>query len=170
MSFEVGPLRAMAHPVRLQILSLLTGAELSATEVAQELGITQANASYHLRQLLAAGLLVVAEERSIRGGVAKIYRHPHETPTRRSASPGTDRVFVQALANELVRRASLRRTEGRNTSTDAELWVEPEAWTEAVDAVLAASVRLHAAARPPRTPGTIRTSTTAVLFQMEADR
>ena len=31
-------LRAVAHPVRLRILSLLTGTELSAAEVARELG------------------------------------------------------------------------------------------------------------------------------------
>ena len=39
-------LRATAHPVRLQILSLLTGAEMSAAEVARELDLTHANASY----------------------------------------------------------------------------------------------------------------------------
>ena len=42
-------LRALAHPVRLRILSLLTGADLTAADVARELGITHANASYHLR-------------------------------------------------------------------------------------------------------------------------
>ena len=171
MSFEVESLRALAHPVRLQMLSLLTGAELSATEVAHELNITQANASYHLRQLLSAGLVVVAEERPIRGGVAKIYRHPQEiaSPTRRSGA-GADRLFAQALAAEMVSRAELRREQGRGTSTDAELWVEPDVWTEVVDAMTNASQRLHAAARPPRSPGTIRTSTTTSLFEMETDR
>ena len=38
-------LRALAHPVRLRILSLLTGADLTAADVARELGITHANAS-----------------------------------------------------------------------------------------------------------------------------
>ena len=61
-------LRAVAHPVRLQILSLLTGAELSAAEVARELGLTHANASYHLRVLAEAGEVVVAGEEKIRGG------------------------------------------------------------------------------------------------------
>ena len=48
---EVASLRAVAHPVRLRILSLLTGTELSAAEVARELDLTHANASYHLRVL-----------------------------------------------------------------------------------------------------------------------
>ena len=42
-------LRALAHPVRLRILSLLTGADLTAADVARELGLTHANASHHLR-------------------------------------------------------------------------------------------------------------------------
>ncbi len=78
MSLEVTGLRALAHPLRLRILSLLTGTELSAAEVARELGVTHANASYHLRQLAAAGEVVVAGEERIRGGVAKRYRHPWE--------------------------------------------------------------------------------------------
>ena len=57
---ETSSLRAMAHPLRLRMLSLLTGAELSAAEVARELGITHANASYHLRVLLDACELEVA--------------------------------------------------------------------------------------------------------------
>ncbi|MGI8954187.1 MAG: helix-turn-helix domain-containing protein, partial [Nocardioidaceae bacterium] len=42
MSSEVATLRAPAHPVRLQMLSLLTGAAMSAAELARELHITQA--------------------------------------------------------------------------------------------------------------------------------
>ncbi len=74
MSLEderISDLRATAHPLRLQMLSLLTGAELSAAEVARELDVSQANASYHLRLLLDAGLLVIASEENVRGGRAK---------------------------------------------------------------------------------------------------
>jgi DNA-binding transcriptional ArsR family regulator len=166
MSLKVGSLRALAHPVRLQMLSLLTGAQLSATEVAHELGISQANASYHLRQLLAAGEVVVAEERVIRGGVAKIYRHPHEAPPAAAAEDGAHRLWTQALATELVRRAE-HRAPGHAGSTDAELWVDPGTWQEVVDTVMEAAKRLHAAARPPRAEGTVRTSTTVSMFLME---
>ena len=55
------PLRAFSHPLRLRLLSLLTGTAMSAAEVSRELGTTQANASYHLRRLEAAGLLRVVE-------------------------------------------------------------------------------------------------------------
>ena len=49
---------------------------------------------------------------------------------------------------------------------DAELWVSPAEWAEAVDAVRAASIGLHGQAKPPRTAGTIRVSVSAVLFPM----
>ena len=58
MDEKLSRLRAAGHPLRLRMLSLLTGAELSAAEVARELDLTHANASYHLRLLENAGLLV----------------------------------------------------------------------------------------------------------------
>ncbi|MFC4560254.1 helix-turn-helix domain-containing protein [Nocardiopsis mangrovi] len=68
-------LRVLAHPLRLRLLSLLTGAAMSAAEAARELGETQANVSYHLRRLHDAGLLEAAGQTEIRGGLAKRYRH-----------------------------------------------------------------------------------------------
>jgi DNA-binding transcriptional ArsR family regulator len=172
MSLEVGQLRALAHPLRLQMLSLLTGANLSATEIARELDITQANASYHLRTLLDAGLIHVAEEEHVRGGLAKRYRHDVGSPgggTSGDSSPIGDAVFVRALAAELVRRADAR-VDGPSHSTDADLWVAPEIWTDVVDRVSAAMLDLHQAAQAPRTEGTVRTSATVALFTMSDDR
>ena len=63
-----GPVAANAHPLRLQILSLLTGASMSAAELARELGTTEANASYHLRVLADAGEVVPDGEVAVRGG------------------------------------------------------------------------------------------------------
>jgi DNA-binding transcriptional ArsR family regulator len=68
-------LRALAHPIRLRMLSLLTDAELTAAEIARELAITHANASYHLRNLLAGGVITAGREEKIRGGLAKRYRY-----------------------------------------------------------------------------------------------
>src|SRR6187200_452561 len=87
---EVRRLRATAHPIRLEMLSLLTGAALSAAEVARELGITQANASYHLRLLRTAGLLEEAGQEKVNGGTAKRYRalwDRQQPPTRPTRTP-----------------------------------------------------------------------------------
>lgn len=178
-------LRSYAHPVRLRILSLLTGAELSAADVARELEITQANASYHLRVLLAAGQIEQSGEVSIRGGRAKLYRHPWQELTgapsvlagsedqlgRRTHSPVASEMFVQAMIIELTRRSGSIDPEPPRSFTDAELWVTPAAWRQVTQRVFAASMYLHAHARAPRTPGTVRVNMSAALFGMsQADQ
>jgi DNA-binding transcriptional ArsR family regulator len=166
----VSSLRAVAHPLRLRILSLLTGAELSAAEVARELGVTHANASYHLRVLADAGEVVVAGEEKIRGGVAKRYRHPWEqqrtTGSSASSSERERETYVRAMAEELVRRSRHRSPRGRMQMTDAELWVTPEVWKRVSALVEEASTLVHAEARPPRTPGTVHVNLTAATFEI----
>lgn len=162
----VSSLRATAHPLRLRMLSLLTGTELSAAEVARELGITHANASYHLRVLLEAGAVVVAGEEKIRGGVAKRYRHPWESRPGEKALPEDQEVYVRATADELVRRARLRKPRTRSMFSDAELWVTPQVWQRAEELVREASALVHAEAQPPRSPGTVHVNLTAATFQM----
>jgi DNA-binding transcriptional ArsR family regulator len=161
-------LRAMAHPLRLQILSLLTGAELSAAEVARELDITHANASYHLRVLLDAGELEIASEERIRGGDAKRYRHPWQQHARKGEIASGDRVvFARAQAEELVRRVRQAVPKRYGQYTDAELWVSADDF-DAVRALLTeATTRLHEAARPPRTEGTRRVGLTIAMFEMQ---
>ena len=162
-------LRATAHPVRLQMLSLLTGTEMSAAEVARELDLTHANASYHLRLLLDAGQLVVASEERIRGGVAKRYRHPWDQRPG-SAAPASSQeqreAWSRAMAAELVRRVG--HWAGRpGHFTDAELWVTEEDLAAVTAALTEASTLLHAAARPPRSEGTVKVAMTAALFEMK---
>jgi DNA-binding transcriptional ArsR family regulator len=169
---EQAALRAMAHPVRLRIMSLLTGAALTAADVARELGLTHANASYHLRNLLAAGVIVLAGEEKIRGGVAKRYRYD----VARDRAPGSaeekGEVFT-ALGPELIRRVAQGRWSGPGDPPapallgDGELWIDPVKWREVHAKIVDAVRELHDAARPPRTPGTIRTSTTVAMFEME---
>ncbi|CAN5707697.1 hypothetical protein BH11ACT8_BH11ACT8_29290 [soil metagenome] len=166
----VSALRATAHPVRLQMLSLLTGTAMSAAEVARELELTHANASYHLRVLLDAGELVEAGEEKIRGGVAKRYRYPHErrghNPQRRARATDDYQVsYLRALGVELERRVR-RRVRGGSPMSDLEGWVEPEVWKRACDLLLEASMLLHENNRAPRTPGTIHVSQTSVAFRM----
>jgi DNA-binding transcriptional ArsR family regulator len=165
-------LRAMAHPIRLRIMSLLTGASLTAAEVARELGISHANASYHLRNLLTGGLIVPAGEEKIRGGIGKRYRYDahNDHEWEKSRSPRTDeelRGDYAAIAHELIRRtrvASLGPT--GKLLADAELWLEPETWKDLRTRISELVHDLHDAAQPPRTPGTMRTSTTVAMFEM----
>jgi DNA-binding transcriptional ArsR family regulator len=168
-------LRALAHPVRLRILSLITGAPLTAADVARELDITHANASYHLRHLLASGLVEIDGEERIRGGAAKRYRPVAEAvdrpipPDRTPAPVDEERLVYAALATELRRRAGLARASTRKSLVDAELWVDPKVWAEVTDRITAAAVDLHHAARAPHAVGTTRVSMTIAMFQMKEE-
>jgi DNA-binding transcriptional ArsR family regulator len=163
----------MAHPLRLRMLSLLTGSSLTAADVARELGLTHANASYHLRNLLSAGLIVQAGEERIRGGVAKRYRYDSERDRERDRETtlghhhaDSQRALFAAVADELVRRTAEGDWSVGGSMTDAELWIDPVVWAEIRDRISQASRDLHDAAKPPRTPGTIRTSATIAMFRM----
>jgi len=101
----ISALRSVAHPVRLRILSMLTAQPMSAAEVARELDLTHANASYHLRQLHDIGELVVESEEKIRGGVAKRYRYDATREVADRSHAIDDRIaYAAANALGVVRR------------------------------------------------------------------
>jgi DNA-binding transcriptional ArsR family regulator len=160
---RLSSLRSTAHPLRLRMLSLLTGASMSAAEVARELAISHANASYHLRLLADAGLVEVEGEERIRGGVAKRYRHvwDHEKPAM-----GRDEVEheLRAMTSELLRRADQR--DGRMLLTDAELWVTPEVWDRVLDLLGRAAALVHDEAQPPRAEGAVPVNVSVAAFRM----
>lgn len=149
------------------MLSLLTGMPMSAAELSREMGGTHANASYHLRTLLDAGLVDLAEERSVRGGRERRYAVVEERPTLGQADPQVQVQWPAALAEELRRRWPQRKPEGPRAHADAELWVEPEVWDQVVAHVREGLDLLHRSARPPRTPGAVRTSATVSMFEMD---
>ncbi|HEY7432789.1 MAG TPA: helix-turn-helix domain-containing protein [Streptosporangiaceae bacterium] len=168
---EISGLRAWAHPLRLRILSLVTGTAMSAAELARELGVSQALASYHLRQLADANVVELAEERTHRGGRERRYRYRVPTPTARwlpAADQASHALFVEALAAELRRRSAHRAQGTKGLAVDAELWVSPGDWEEAERKISEAAIMLHERARRPHEAGTIRTSATLVMFRMVA--
>ncbi len=170
MSLEVSGLRAIAHPLRLQMLSLLTGTAMSAAEIARELNITQANASYHLRVLAAAGRVAEAGEEKIRGGIAKRYRHPWEHDTKPAGtkhSPEDRELFLQALGQEIVRRHAVVAADSGDF-VDAEMWLDPADWENVLTSLRQAGELVHKAAKPPRTEGTVHISLSTVAFRMES--
>jgi DNA-binding transcriptional ArsR family regulator len=161
-------LRAAAHPVRLRILSLLTGSAMSAAEVARELGLTHANASYHLRLLLEAGTIVEAGEERIRGGIAKRYRYPHEDRGQRHHIPTTESRIAElrALARDLERRLRQRKRRTSGHFSDIDGWVPPEVRDRVRELLAEASALMHDHNQPPRTPGTVHVSATSWIFEM----
>ena len=167
---SLAALRATSHPLRLQMLSLLTGASMSAAEVARELGTTQANASYHLRVLADAGEIVPDGEESVRGGVAKKYRHPWEELSTDTSRPPSDMAqHVRAMGQELARRWAGKRTKTKSVITDAEMWVSPDTWKRVQGLLAEASTIVHAEALRPRSEGSLHVNVQVAAFEMRDD-
>lgn len=131
-------LRAVAHPLRLTLLSLLRRkGSLTATAAAADLGESSGSCSFHLRQLAKYGLV---EPAPADGGRAKPWR---ATALATSWSIDTDdeefadasdeltRVIAARHVSELGRWLANRREEPaawRNIGTldDTQLWLTPD--------------------------------------------
>ncbi|GHD83302.1 hypothetical protein GCM10010336_74590 [Streptomyces goshikiensis] len=158
-------LRALAHPVRLRMLTLMWPGPMSAAELARELGISHALASRHLRSLDAADLVELAEERTRRGGRERRYRTVHGSPL--SDRLDGARMLAATLAHTLQERAARRAPDGKGVTVDAELWVAPEVWEAARQRLADIAAELHDAACPPRAPGTIPVGVSLMTFPLQ---
>ena len=67
-------IRALGHPLRARILSLLDGAEASPKELAGRLGEKLGNVSYHVRILAELELIELVRQTPVRGAVEHHYR------------------------------------------------------------------------------------------------
>lgn len=169
MSFAVGQqrqLRAVSHPARVRLLSLLAAEPKSGSELAPEIGMTQAAVSYHLRQLADAGFIEVAETRSKRGGREKRYRL---TDLRGADGTNADVLAnASAIAADVQRRIITDQPSTWDLVGDLDTWVDADAWRRCVNAIGDAITELHDAATAPRTPGAIQVSATALMFRSAA--
>jgi predicted ArsR family transcriptional regulator len=163
---ELIPLRAMAHPLRLQILSLTTGAALSAAELAQELGIAHAAASYHARQLVEAGLLQVVEDEGERTGPGRPpvrYRYDYRRGGHLDRSAGAEALWA-ATAQDMQRR--IRARTRHHVGADAEVWMAPEDFEEICALAARISELTHERARRPHAEGTVHASVSVYAFEL----
>jgi DNA-binding transcriptional ArsR family regulator len=161
----VGDLRAFAHPVRLRMLSLLRGRALSATQLASELGIAHGSASYHLRQLAAAGLVELAAERVRRGGKERTYRLAQPAALRGFGQQDR-REFAESALVEARRRLVLADLSAPSTVGDAEFWLDPSSWAELVERARQLMSELSGRAQPAGTAGTMPVSMTVLWFAL----
>jgi len=67
-------LQALGHPTRHRILHWLVDQAATNQQIAAALGEPPARIHFHVRELLAAGLIVIAEERAKGGVIEKYYR------------------------------------------------------------------------------------------------
>ena len=161
-------LRALGHPTRLRMLSLMWSGPLSAAALAAELGISHGLASQHLRTLDRAGLVQLVEVRPKRGGRERLYRTVKGSPLsdRTDASP----LLTEAMVNNLHHRLGERVPGSEVVVTDAELWLEPAVWADVRKRLRDLMHELHEHSQPPRTPGTTPIGATLMAFEMNPGR
>ncbi|MFD8543148.1 ArsR/SmtB family transcription factor [Streptomyces sp. NPDC059649] len=121
-------LRALAHPVRVQLVGLLRkNGPSTATRLAERLGVNSGTASYHLRQLAAAGFV---EEDTERGNAReRWWRSVHQStwfndPELAVREPEAAMAYLQSVAATYAQRA--RRALN-------ELQTMPRTWQEIFD-------------------------------------
>jgi DNA-binding transcriptional ArsR family regulator len=121
-------LRAMAHPVRVQLVGLLRKyGPSTATRLAERLGVNSGTASYHLRQLGAAGFV---EEDAERGNAReRWWRSVHQMTELNDRElvdrePEATLAFLQSVAATYTLRTQ---------QTLNELQTMPRAWRDTFD-------------------------------------
>src|SRR5215218_2830825 len=65
--------KALAHPLRMRLLTLLEEGTASPTELANVTGASLPRVSYHVRRLAAAGLIELVRTKQRRGAVEHYY-------------------------------------------------------------------------------------------------
>lgn len=156
-------LRALAHPMRLRMVSLVWNAPLSAAELARELGVSHALASQHLRRLDAVGLVELAEVRTNRGGRERRYRAVHGSPLSDQRHEAA-LLLAETLSHTMRERAGRRAHDAEGVTSDVELWVAPDVWEDFRRRLAGLLDELHAAARAPHAPGTVGVGATVMAF------
>lgn len=66
--------KGLSHPVRIECLTILTKRVASPRQLSELLEHDLSNVSYHVRTLVALGLVELVGEESVRGAVAHFYR------------------------------------------------------------------------------------------------
>ncbi len=108
--------KALAHPLRVSILSFLEQRTASPNEIAGELGVSLGNVSYHVRQLEKLGLIKLIKETPRRGAVEHYYRldvRPSISDEGWASAPGfVKEALSSAVIAEIGRQVSKAAQEG----------------------------------------------------------
>src|SRR3954469_8242171 len=137
--------KALAHPLRVEILGILEQRRASPSELAIELGAPLGNVSYHVRTLLGLRLIRLVKKTPRRGAV----EHTYEAVTRSQISddawgkvPGlVKQALVSAKLEQGGQRLAQVAAEGGFDRSDAHLTRTPltldeQGWREAAELLL----------------------------------
>lgn len=111
-------IRALAHPIRLELQSLLGRVgPLTAAEAARRLGISQALASHHLRQLAKYDFVEQAPGKDNRerpwrtASTSQSWRDAHLNPEASAAADVLEQLIAEGALNNLAKWQEQRKDE-----------------------------------------------------------
>ena len=90
-------IKALTHPLRIQILSALDERTASPSELADELGAPLGNVSYHVRQLAGLGLIKLVKRTPRRGAIEHHYKAVERPKMKDDAWAGTPATVRDAV-------------------------------------------------------------------------
>lgn len=175
--------RALSHPLRTEVLAILSDRCASPREMADILGEELSNVSYHTLELLKLGCIEVVDTEKVRGAVKTRYRATarvfldHDDWDRLS-KPTRIGISINAV-NELIRRATDAISKGTFDKRKSRIIAtfkmdaDEQAWRDANAAVRAACERLsqieeEAANRKAEGGKTFRMTASLLTFESPA--
>jgi DNA-binding transcriptional ArsR family regulator len=118
-------IKALTHPLRVQILRALEERTASPSELADEIGAPLGNVSYHVRQLHALGLIKLVKRTPRRGAIEHHYKALVQPPMTDEAWAGQPNVVresvVGASLGEVGQLVNAAAAGGGFARTDAQL-------------------------------------------------
>ncbi|HEV7845486.1 MAG TPA: winged helix-turn-helix domain-containing protein [Thermoleophilaceae bacterium] len=90
-------IKALTHPLRIQILAALDERTASPSELADELGAPLGNVSYHVRQLAGLGLIKLVKRTPRRGAIEHHYKAVGRPQISDDAWAGTSATVKDAV-------------------------------------------------------------------------
>jgi DNA-binding transcriptional ArsR family regulator len=118
-------IKALTHPLRIQILAALDERTASPSELADELGAPLGNVSYHVRQLAGLGLIKLVKRTPRRGAIEHHYKavgRPQITDDAWAGTPATVKdAVVGAALGELGAAVTAAASAGGFSRSDAHL-------------------------------------------------
>jgi DNA-binding transcriptional ArsR family regulator len=98
--------KALAHPLRLEILRHLGDRTASPSEIAAEIGAPLTNVSYHVRKLRTLGLIKLVRKTPKRGVIEHYYSANARHRVTEEAWAGTPDIVKEALAVPSIKTAA----------------------------------------------------------------
>jgi DNA-binding transcriptional ArsR family regulator len=132
--------KALAHPLRLEILRVLGDRTASPSEIAADIGAPLTNVSYHVRKLRSLGLIKLVRKTPKRGVIEHYYSAKPRRTVSDEAWAGTPAIVKEAMISPMIERCATTMLEAagsggfdrHNAHFTDNLWkLDEKAWNEA---------------------------------------